>query len=163
MEFSSTTVRLVGRPIGAIIPREHIRNIRVVHDTSTSYPFARFFVGFMLLLLGGLGLLILFLASAGGASPIRLEGREIHFQLAPATVWLGVTLGVWSLLGVFRAGYHLTIQTDKRERRTFLGNSRDLEDIRRLVRGATWTFGYEIDASALGEVHEPADRAVGSG
>ncbi len=155
-------VRLVGTPIDAIIPRERIRNIRVVHDTSARYPFARFFLGFVLLLLGGLGVLVLILTGIRGALPIRVEDAGIQFQLLPVTFWLVIALGLWSLIGVFRAGYHLTIETDERVRRMFLGNSRDLEDIRQLVRGATWSFGYEIDASVLGEVHAPPDRVGGS-
>jgi hypothetical protein len=156
-------VRLVGKPIDAIIPRERIRNIRIVHDTSARYPFAQFFLGFMLLLLGGIGVLVLIFTGIRGALPIRVEDGEIQFQLIPETLWLAITLGLWTLIGVFRASYHLTFETDERVRRMFLGNSRDLEDIRRLVRRATWSFGYEIDASVLGEVDAPPpDRAAGS-
>ncbi len=152
-------VRVVGKPIDAIIPRERIRNIRVVHDTSARYPFARFFLGFVLLLLGGLGVLVVILTGIRGALPLRVEDGELQLQLVPATCWLAITLGLWWLMGVFRASYHLTIETDERVRRTVLGNSRDLENIRQLVRRATWSFGYEIDASALGEMRAPPDRA----
>jgi hypothetical protein len=155
-------VRLVGKPIDAIIPRERIRNIRIVHDTSARYPFAQFFLGFIFLMLGGLGVLVLVLTSLRGALPIRVEDGEIQFQLIPVTFWLAITLGLWWLMGVFRESYHLTIETDDRVRRMFLGDSRDLEDIRQLVRRATWSFGYEVDASVLGEVHAPPDRAAGS-
>ncbi len=162
MEFSPTTVRLVGRAVDATIPRERIRNMRVVHDTSARYPFARFFLGFMLLLLGGVGVLVLILTGVRGASPIGIEHGEIQLQLVPVTFWLAVMLGLWSLMGVFRASYQLTIETDERVRRMFLGDSRDLEAIRQLVRRATWSFGYEIDASVLGEGHAAPGSAAGS-
>ncbi len=162
VEFSPTVVRLLRKPGEAIIPRERIRAIRIVQDTSARYPFARFFVGFVLLLLGGLGVLVLVLLGIREALPIGVEDGEVQLQPLPVTAWLAITLGLWSLVGVFRAGYHLTIETDERVRRMFLGNSRDLEDIRQLVRGATWSFGYEIDASVLGEVHAPPDRVGGS-
>ncbi len=155
-------VRLVGKPVDATIPRKRIRNIRVVHETSARYPFAQFFVGFMLVLLDGMGVFVLILTGVRGALPIRVEHGEIQLQLIPVTFWLGVALGLWSLIGVFRASYHLTIETDERVRTSFLGNSRDVEEIRRLVRRATWSFGYEIDASVLGEVHAPPERAAGS-
>ncbi len=155
-------VRLVGRPIDGIIPRERIRSIRIVHDTRARYPFAQFFLGYVLLMLGGIGVLVLILTSVGGASPIRVEDGEIQLQLVPETFWVAITLGLWWLIGVFRASYHLTIEADGRVRRTLLGGSRDLEDIRQLVRRASWSFGYEIDASVLGEAQAAPDRVAGA-
>ncbi len=155
-------VRLVGKATDAIIPRERIRNIRIVHDTSARYPFAQFFLGFILVLWGGIGVLVLILTPAGGASPIRLEDGELQLQLVPVALWLAVALGLWSLRSVFRPSYHLTIETDERVRRRSLGSSRDVDEIRQLVRRATWSFGYEIEASVLGEAHPAPDRAVGA-
>ncbi len=162
MEFAPTAVRLLRAPGDALIPRERIRAMRIVHDSSASHPFAQFFLGFVLLLLGGLGVLVLVLIGVREALPIAVEDGEIQVQPIPVTWWLAVTLGVWSLVGVFRAGYHLTIETDERVRRTFLGGARDVGDIRQLVRHASWSFGYEIDASVLGDVDAPADGAAGS-
>ncbi len=156
VEFSPTMVRLAGRLIDAIIPRERIRNIRIVHDTSARYPFLQFFVGFMLFLAGGIGVFVLIFIGPRGALPLRVEDGALHFELVPEAFWLAIALGLWSLLGVFRASYHLTIETDERVRRVLLGFSRDLEDIRQLARGAAWSLGYEIDASVLGERYDPA-------
>ncbi len=162
VEFSPTMVRVVGSLIHAIIPRDRIRKIRVVHETIARYPFAQFFLGFVLVLLGGVGVLVLVLTGVGEALPIRVVDGELEVKLVPVTSWLAITLGAWWLVGVLRAGYHLTIETDERVRTMFLGSSRDVKDIRRFVRQASWGFGYEIDASVLGEVDAPADRGGGA-
>ncbi len=123
------------------VPRERVRNIKLIYDTAARYPFTQFFVGFLLVTLGGIGAVVLFLTSLRESLPVEVESGNVSLNLIPTALWLMVALGVGLLAGVFRARYQLAIETDDGIRRIVLGRTADLPDIRRLVGSATRTGG----------------------
>ncbi len=157
MEFSDTAVREIGRKRTAIaIPRETIRKISLVYDTRARNPFLQFFLGFVLVTLGAIGLTVSFMTSLRGGLPITVVSGVVMFQPVPAALWLMLALGGWSLTGVFRAGYLLQIETDSGARKIFFQKSTSLQDIRQFIRKVNWTFGYEIDTSVLEKMQAPS-------
>lgn len=151
VEFSESMVRVAGTRTEARLPREQVRHIQLVYDTAAGYPFTQFFVGFLLVTLGGIGVVVLLLTGLRDSLPIDMESGVVSLNLVPTALWLTVALGIGLLAGVFRARYQLAIETDDGMRRVVLGTSADLPDIRRLVGSAIRSFGYEIDTSVLDE------------
>ena len=139
------------------IRREDIRNIRLTYDTSAKYPFFRFFFGFILVCLGFIGLFVSWLANSVTGTPIDIDPDEIRIPIIPIFLWLMIVSGVWSLVGVFRASYHLLIETEDGFKKIFFEKTATLQDIKQFTRRAGWRFGYKIDTSSLEHVEVPSE------
>jgi hypothetical protein len=138
-----------GRRIVFSIPREQIRQIRLGHDTAVKYPFCQYFLGFSLLSLGLIGLIVVFFASSGKVSLTQNVSGDFILPLVPVGLWVITGVGLWLLAGIFRARYHLSIETEKETRRIFFEKATDVNEIRQFLRKARMDFGYCIDASVL--------------
>jgi hypothetical protein len=150
IEISGTSIRKVddGRII-ATIGKEQIRKIRLCYDTEARNPFFQYFLGFTLLSLGLLGLVVTFFASAGGGDLAASEPGEFVIPLVPVILWTMAGIGLWLLLGIFRARYNLYIDTDNGARRIFFDKAAEVAQIRQFIRLANQKFGYEIDDTVL--------------
>ncbi len=142
-----------GDRIVVTIPRERIRQIRLCYDTESRNPFCQYFLGFTLLSLGLIGLVVTFFAGMRGDSPTQAEPGIFILPIVPVALWLMVGTGFWLLMGIFRARYHLWIDTEEGIRRIFFGKKVDIAEIRQLMRRAHLNFGYEIDVSVLERNH----------
>lgn len=138
------------------IPREHIKSIKVCFDTPCKNPFCQYFAGFILLFLGAVGMIVLLLASRGGAHEAGMETGNLRLPLLPVLMWVMAGSGLWLLIGVFRARYHLIIQTEDGTRKIFFEKAASRQGIRQFIRKGRLDFGYEIDDSTL-------DAAPGAG
>ncbi len=128
------------------IPREEIRGIELRYDTRAKSPFFQFFLGFTLCALGMIGLISLFIASAGRASPVQDDPPFVVLPLIPVVLWIVIGAGLWLLIGVFRARYHLAIHTPRGIQKIFFEKKTGIREIRQFVADARLRFGYEIDA-----------------
>lgn len=135
------------------IPRAHIINISLGYDTRSKSPFCHFFLGFSLLFLGLLGIMVTFLASMGKVSLARMETDKLALPLILIVLWIMAGTGFFFLLGVFRASYHLLVETEKETRRLFFDRSAKPEEIRQFIRRACLDFDYQIDSSILDKIH----------
>jgi hypothetical protein len=153
VEFSGTMVReVIGKKVALVIPREQIRQIKLIYDTAAKYPFFQFLTGFILLGLGVLGIIVSFLTSLRGSLPVDVESGSVRLQLIPISLWLMVGVGLWSLIGVFKASYYLAVETENGVKKLSFEKSTDLRDIRLFIRKVNWSFGYDIDTSILEKV-----------
>ncbi len=149
VEISGTGIsELDCRGTATTVPREQVRRITLSYDTRTENPFCHYFLGFTLLLLGALGLLVIFLASVKGGL-IQVESEYMEIPLIPVALWLMIGIGLWLLVGIFRAQYHFLIETENKTCRIFFEKSADIAEIRQFIRRAQFDFGYEIDISIL--------------
>jgi hypothetical protein len=137
------------------VPREHIRRISVIYDTNAKYPFFQFFLGFILIALGIIGLTVSWLASAV-TGPIDIDPDNINIPIIPIAMWLMIVSGIWSLVVVFRASYHLLIETEDGAKKIFFEKATTLPDIQHFIRRACWRFGYEIDTTSLEKLEQVA-------
>lgn len=133
------------------VRREDIRHIKLTYDTSAKYPFFQFFFGFILISLGFIGLIVAWLASSVVGEPIDIDPDQVRVPIIPIFLWLMIVSGVWNLAKVFRASYHLLIETEDGLTKVFFEKSAKLEDIQKFVRKVCWQFGYEIDTSHMVE------------
>jgi hypothetical protein len=131
------------------IPREKIRQIKLGHDTDVKRPFCQYFLGFSLLSLGLIGLLVVFFVSSGKVSLTQNVSGDFVLPLIPIGLWVITGAGFWLLAGVFRARYHLSIETEKETRQIIFEKATDVSEIRQFIRKARMDFGYCIDASVL--------------
>ncbi|MGD0887021.1 MAG: hypothetical protein ABSA46_19435 [Thermodesulfovibrionales bacterium] len=145
-----------GNSIVITIPREQIRQIKLCYDTMAKNPFCQYFLGFTLLSLGLIGLLVTFFAGVHGNSPAHAEPGTFVFPLVPAALWLMIGAGIWLLMGIFRARYHLWIYTETGIRKIVFDKTVDIGEIRQFIRKAQVNFGYEIDMSVLEKNHLPS-------
>jgi hypothetical protein len=154
VEISGTNIRKIdGGRIVLTIQKEQIRQVRLCYDTKARNPFCQYFLGFTLFSLGLLGLVVAFLASAGRGGILKAEPGEFVVPLIPIIFWIMTGTGFWLLLGIFRARYHLCIDTDNGVRRIFFGKAAEVTEIRQFIRLANQKFGYEIDISILEKMH----------
>ena len=159
VEISGATIcEVCGVKTVATVQREHIRHISVVYDTTAKYPFFQFFMGFVLIALGFIGLIVSWLASAV-IGPIDIDPDEFRIPIIPIVLWLMIVSGIWSLVIVFRASYHLLIETEDGVKKIFFEKATTLPDIQHFIRRAGWRFGYEIDTSSLDKVVEQPSPA----
>jgi hypothetical protein len=138
-----------GKRIVFSIPRETIRQIKLGHDTDVKHPFCQYFLGFSLLSLGLIGLLVVFFVSSGKVSLTQNVSGDFVLPLIPISLWVITGAGFWLLAGIFRARYHLLIETEKETRQIFFEKATDVSEIRQFIRRARMDFGYCIDASVL--------------
>lgn len=156
IEISGASISEVsGVKTVATVRREHIRRISVIYDTTAKYPFFQFFLGFILIALGIIGLTVCWLASAV-IGPIDIDPDEVRIPIIPVALWLMIASGVWSLVVVFRASYHLLIETEDGVKKIFFEKATTLPDIQHFIRRAGWRFGYEIDTSSLDKLEQPS-------
>jgi hypothetical protein len=156
VEISGATISEVcGIKTIASVPREHIRRISVIYDTTAKYPFFQFFLGFILIALGFIGLIVSWLASAV-SGPIDIDPDNINIPIIPIALWLMIVSGIWSLVVVFRASYHLLIETEDGVKKIFFEKATTLQDIQHFIRRAGWRFGYEIDTTSLDKLEHPS-------
>ena len=153
MEISGTKIsELDGNRIVITIPREQIRQIKLSYDTNAKNPFCQYFLGFTLLSLGLIGIVVTFFASLGGGSLNQTKSEDFVLHLVPITLWLMVGAGFWLLIGIFRARYHLWIDTESGIRKIFFEKAVDIEEIQQFIRRAHLNFGYSIDVSILEKI-----------
>lgn len=159
VEISGATIcEVCGVKTVVTVQREHIRHISVIYDTTAKYPFFQFFMGFVLIALGFIGLIVSWLASAV-IGPIDIDPDEFRIPIIPIVLWLMIVSGIWSLVVVFRASYHLLIETEDGVKKIFFEKATTLPDIQHFIRRAGWRFGYEIDTSSLDKVVEQPSPA----
>ena len=156
VEISATEIIKIeaGRPV-LTIQREQIRQIELCYDTEANHPFYQYFLGFILLFLGLFGLIVTFLALAGGGGIAPAKPGELVIPLVPVILWVMTGIGFWLLVGIFRARYNLCIETDNGTHRIFFDKTTELMEIRQFISRANQRFGYEIDSSILAKM----DRA----
>ncbi|MGC2424594.1 MAG: hypothetical protein WA666_09600 [Nitrospirota bacterium] len=155
VEISGATIcEVCGIKTVVTVPREHIRRISVVYDTTAKYPFFQFFMGFVLIALGVIGLTVSWLASTV-IGPIDIDPDNMNIPIIPVVLWLMIVSGVWSLVVVFRASYHMLIETEDGVKKIFFEKATTLPDIQHFIRRAGWRFGYEIDTSSLDKLEQP--------
>lgn len=140
-----------GRGGGATIPRARIREIKLCYESKAKHPFSRYFLGYILLIFGIIGLLVDFLASVGEVSLIAVGSGDFVIPLIPVAHWCMIGIGFWLLVGIFRARYLLSIRTDEGVRRIFFEKKVTAEEIQQFLRRAQFSFGYTIDVSILRE------------
>ncbi|MDA8164363.1 MAG: hypothetical protein M0017_04950 [Desulfobacteraceae bacterium] len=156
VEISGTGISEIhGKRVVVALPREQIRQVTLCHDSSARHPFSQYFLGYVLLIFGMLGLLVDFLASAGGAL-IHIGHGEFVLPLIPITHWVMIGVGFWLLRGVFRARYHLLVETERGKRKVFFEKNANIEDIQRFARMAQLLHGYTIDLSVLKKSSTPS-------
>ena len=157
IEISDTAVRKIddGRVV-ITIGKERIRQIRICYDTEARNPFCQYFLGFVMLSLGLLGLVVTFFASTGVGGLAASEPGEFVVPLIPVILWVMAGIGFWLLLGIFQARYHLCIDTDRGALRVSFGKAAEVAEIRRFIRMANQKYGYEIDSSLLDKTDGPA-------
>lgn len=162
VEISETNIRKIddGR-IVLTIQKEQIRQIRLSFDTETENPFCQYFMGFTLSFLGLLGLVVTFFISAGGGGIATAEPGEFAVPLVPVILWIMTGTGFWLLRGIFRARYHLCIDTNNGVHKIFFDKAAEVTEIRQFLRLANQKFGYEIDISILEKMHIPSDISPG--
>jgi len=147
--------KLAGDTIVAAIPREEIRQIKLEHESCARYPFAQYFLGFILLVLGLIGLLVSFLASIGKTPLAPPDSGGLVLPLLPIFFWLMTGLGLWLVLGILRCRYLLKVITVKGIRKIFFEKSIGPKEIRQMLRKAELSFGYSIDLSILEKKPDP--------
>ncbi len=154
VEISGTDLRKIddGR-IVITIGKGEIRQIRLGYDTEARHPFLQYFFGFTLFSLGLLGLVVTFFANTGVRDVAASEPGEFVLPMIPVILWIMAGIGFWLLLGIFRARYHLCIDTDNGVRRIFFDKTAEVTEIRQFIRMANQKFGYEIDSSVLEKMH----------
>jgi hypothetical protein len=153
VEISGTKIsELDGDRIVITIPREQIRQIKLSYDTNAKNPFCQYFLGFTLLSLGLIGFVVTFFASLGGISLTRARSEDFVVPLIPVTLWLMIGVGFWLLMGIFRARYHLWIDTEGGIRKIFFEKAVDIQEIQQFIKKAHLNFGYSIDVSILGKM-----------
>lgn len=152
--ISATTIsELDGDRVVISIPREQIRQIKLRYDTDVRKPFCQYFLGFSLLSLGLIGLVVTFFASTGGASLILNDSGNFVLPLVPIALWLMVGIGAWLLIGIFRARYHLWIDTENGTHKIFFDKTVDIQEIRQFIRQAHLNFGYSIEVAIPENLH----------
>jgi len=150
VEITGTNIsELAGDRLVVTIPRKQILRIKLCYDTDSKYPFCQYFLGFTLLSLGLIGLVVTFFASIRGGPLIQAESGNFVLPLVPITLWLMVGAGFWLLLGIFRAKYHLWIETETGLYKIFFDKKADIKEIQQFIRQAQLHFGYAIDVSIL--------------
>ena len=150
IEITGTHIsELDGERLVMTIPREQILKIKLCYDTDAKYPFCQYFLGFTLLSLGLIGLAVTFFASISGGPLVQTESGNFVLPLVPMTLWLMVGAGFWFLLGIFRAKYHLWIETENGICKIFFDKKADIKEIQQFIRQAHLYFGYAIDVSIL--------------
>jgi hypothetical protein len=140
---------LNGEKIVAAIPREQIRQIKLCYESGARYPFSQYFLGYVLLIFGAIGLLVDFLAATGGRIHVPVGSGEIVLPVLPIVHWLMIGVGFWLLGRVFRPRYHLSVETEKGTRKIFFEKRVKAEEIQQFIRQAELHFGYTIDISVL--------------
>ena len=154
VEISGTNIREInGGRIALTIQKEQIRQIRLCCDTEARNPFCQYFLGFTLFSLGLLGLVVTFLASAGGGGIATADPGKFVIPFVPIILWIMTGAGFWLLLGIFRARYHLCIDIGNGVHRIFFDRAADAMEMRQFIRLANQKFGYEIDISILEKMH----------
>lgn len=150
VEISGTRIsELDGDRVVITVPREQIRQIKLSYDTGAKNPFCQFFLGFTLLSLGLIGVIVIFIASAGGGSLIQNQSGGSVLPLIPITLWLMIGIGLWLLADIFQAKYHFLIDTENGIRKVFFEKSVDIREIQQFIKRAHLNFGYEIDVSIV--------------
>jgi hypothetical protein len=130
-----------GKRIVFSVPREKILQITLRHDTDAKHPFCQYFLGFSLLSLGLIGLIVVFFVSSGKASLTQNVSGDFVLPLIPISLWVITGAGFWLLAGIFRARYHLSIETEKETRLIFFEKATDVSEIRQFIRKARIDFG----------------------
>ncbi len=141
--------KLEGGKVVRTIPRERIKEIKLSFDSDSRHPFCQFFGGFTMVALGLIMEIACVIMGSDRATSVNLIVISLGIRSAMASFWGIIGLGLWSLIGVFRAKYHLLITTESGTRRLFFEKSSDKREIRQFIRRACQEFGYEIDASIL--------------
>ena len=139
---------LDGDRIILTIPRAQIKGIKLSYDTRAKNPFCQFFLGFIMSVLGLIGLVVIFLASTKRGF-LRQQSEYLEIPLIPVALWIMTGAGLWLLAGVLRAHYHLSVETEKETYKLFFKKTKDSREIRQFVRKAQIDFGYEIYVSIL--------------
>ncbi len=145
-----------GGGIVVTIPREQIRQIKLCYDTKAKNPFCQYFLGFTLLSLGVIGLLVTFFTGVSGSLVVQTEPGTFLIPLVPAALWLMTGAGLWLLIGIFSARYHLRIDSEEGIRKIFFDKKANVGEIRQFIRRAQLNFGYAIDVSVLEKSHLPS-------
>ena len=150
VEITGTNIsELDGDRLVRTIQREQIRRIKLYYDTDAKYPFCQYFLGFTLLSLGLIGLVVTFFASTRGGTFIQDESGNFVIPLIPTILWIMIGAGFWLLIGIFRARYHLSIDTENGIYKIFFDKKKDIKEIQQFIRQAQLHFGYAIDVSIL--------------
>ncbi len=138
-----------GKPV-ATVPRERIINLKLCNDTGVRNPFCHFLLGFTMVMLGAIGDFIVLVSSLSG---VRLDAdvdpEGLVIPLIPVGFWVMIGTGLLLLVGVFRAKYHLLIETGQGITRIFFEKPADQQEIRRFLAKAGAEFGYEFDISGV--------------
>ncbi len=154
MEITGTSIsELNGKRLVMTIPREQIRWIKLCYDTKAKNPFCQYFLGFTLLSLGVIGLTVTFFAGLSGSLAAQAEPGTFVIPIVPSVLWLMSGAGLWLLIGIFKARYHLMIDSENGMHKIFFDKTVDIEEIRLFIRKAQLEFGYTIDVSVLEESH----------
>lgn len=138
------------------VRREEIRQITLCYGTDSDHPFCQYFLGFILLFLGLFGLIVTFLAAAGGGNVTPAAPGRLVIPVLPVILWIMTGIGFRLLLGIFRAQYHLSIDTDTGTHRFFFEKGAGVMEIRQFIRLANFRFDYEIDGSVLDQMPRPS-------
>jgi hypothetical protein len=153
LEISGTAISaLDGDKVVYTVAREKIRRIILVYESDVKNPFCRYFLGFVLFLLGVIGLIAVLLASAGGHPLLQPETGSSELAPIILALWILIGAGLWLLMGVFRARYQLMIDSNEGISKVPFAKSMDLQQVRQFIRRAQMFFGYEIDVSILEKI-----------
>lgn len=150
LEVSCTAIsKLDGDKTVFTVSREQIRHIKLVYDSDVNNPFCHYFMGFVLVFIGLIGLTAILIASAGGHPLLQPETGSSELTPLILALWILIGAGLWLLKAIFRAQYQLLIDTPKGPHKIAFAKSMDLQQIRQFIRQATMFFGYEVDISVL--------------
>ncbi len=142
-----------GKPVKTI-PRERIIKLKLCRDTGVKRPFCHFLSGFTMVMLGVIGEFIILVSSLTG---LRLDAdtdpEGFVIPLIPVGFWVMLGTGLFLLVGVFRAKYHLLVETGHGITRIFFEKPAGRDEICQFLSKAGTEFGYEFDIS---ETENPA-------
>ncbi len=152
-EISGTAISMLdGDKVVRTVPRDKIRHIALVYDSDVTNPFCHYFLGFVLVFLGLIGLIAVLIASAGGHPLLQPETGSSELAPIILALWILIGAGLWLLKGIFQARYQLLIDAEDGASRVPFARSMDLQQIRQFIRRANMFFGYQIDVSALDKI-----------
>ena len=144
-----------GDRIVATVPKEEVRRIKLSYDPESRHPFLRFFAGFGLFVAGLIMIIVNFIIVEVGIFQVRIASHTFSIPLATICSWLGVSAGLWFLIGVFRGRYNLLIDTGQGIRKIFFAASTNIREIQRFIGRANQELGYDIDMSIMDTMYIP--------
>jgi hypothetical protein len=154
VEISGSSIsQLDGGTVVAIVPKEEIQEVTLVHDSQSRYPFLRFLTGFVLILFGLILFTNAFLKAEGGVVLLHIKSFTLGIPVIPILLSGLIGGGIWLIRGVFRGRFNFYIKSVNGDRKIFFEEATDVIEIRDFVGRAVSEFGYEIDATLFDTMH----------